>query len=436
MKRRGRRKFLSQIASTGIAASTAPLWAPRAGAGTGVSNPFEPGWQEDDASLFAAARRQLLIPEEVTFCNTATYGASPREVVDAVTDAYRMVERDLPDWEYRPNDVDDVPLPPSTGYRPLRTFRREIGTLINAPEEELALTQNTTMGMSILANGLDLEPGDEIVTTDQEHGGGISPWLLRQRRHGAVVRQIALGAAVEGGPEGVIDAFAAAITPRTRVVMFSQVTSLLGIKLPAEELCALARERGALSIVDGAQVVGQMPVDVKAMGCDAYVTSGHKWLLAPKGTGLLYVRREVQDRFWGTLVTGGFDNPSLGAFRLARFGTGSLPRVFGLRAAVRFMQRLDVERIERWDAMLTRRLREGLASMSHVRLSSPVDPRLAAAMTTFAVSGTSADELQDVLWRDRIRVRAEGDAGVRLSAHFYVSPADIDRVLATVRALA
>jgi selenocysteine lyase/cysteine desulfurase len=426
---------LSQIAAGGFAAGTAPLWMTRSEPIHRPAAPFVPGRQESDADIFAAARRELLIPPEVTFCNTATYGASPREVIDAVTDAYRMVERDLPDWDYRPNDIDDVPLPPSTGYRPLRTFREEIGTLINAPTDELALTQNTTMGMSLLANGLDLEPGDEIVTTDQEHGGGISAWMLRERRHGAVVKQVALGPAFERGPDAVVEAFADAITPRTRVVMFSHVTSLLGIKLPAEDLCALARERGALSVVDGAQAVGQMPVDVKAMDCDAYVTSGHKWLLAPKGTGLLYVRSEVQDLFWGTLVTAGFDNTSLGAFRLTRFGTGSLPRVFGLRAAVRFMKRLEVERVERWNTMLTSRLREGLARMPHVRLSSPSDARFAAAMTTFAVSGRTPDEVQDLLWRERIRVRAEGDAGVRLSAHLYVAPADIDRVLGTVRSM-
>jgi selenocysteine lyase/cysteine desulfurase len=433
MTERGRRKFLAQIATTGLAAGTAPFWEIRTEEAHRTRGPFVPGGQGDEAAVFAAARRELLIPEEVTFCNTATYGASPREVVDATTEAYRMVERDLPDWAYRPNDETDDPLPPSTGYRPLRTFREEIGTLINAPADELALTQNTTMGMSILANGLDLEPGDEIVTTDQEHGGGISPWMLRQRRHGAVVRQVALGPAVEDGPDGVVAAFADQMTARTRVVMFSHVTSLLGIKLPAAELCALARRHDALSVVDGAQAVGQMPVDVAAIGCDAYVTSGHKWLLGPKGTGLLYVRGDVQDRFWGTLVTGGFENRSQGAFRLARFGTGSLPRVFGLRAAVRFMKRLDIDRIERWDRSLTSRLREGLASMPHVRLSSPVDPRLSAAVTTFAVSGRTADEMQDVLWREKIRVRAEGDAGIRLSAHFYVAPADIDRVLSIVR---
>jgi selenocysteine lyase/cysteine desulfurase len=322
-----------------------------------------------------------------------------------------------------------------TGYRPFVKFREEIGALINAPADEVAITQNATMGMSLLANGLDLERGDEIVTTDNEHPGGLSAWLLREKRHGVVVKRVSLGEPLGRGPDAVVDAFDRLMTPRTRVVMFSHITSTLGIKLPARELCSLARSRNAVAIVDGAQAVGQMALDVKTMGCDAYVTSTHKWLLAPKGTGLLYIRREVQDRFWSTLVTAGFDDRSLGAFRFMRFGTGPLPQLLGLRAAVRFMTRLGIERVELWDRMLTNRLRDGLARMPHVRLSSPADPRFASAMTTFAVSGKSADQVQDELWKEKIRVRAEGDPGVRLSAHFYIDSSDIDRVLTVVRSM-
>jgi selenocysteine lyase/cysteine desulfurase len=190
-----------------------------------------------------------------------------------------------------------------------------------------------------------------------------------------------------------------------------------------------------MSIVDGAQSVGQMQVNVKAIGCDAYVTSTHKWLLAPKGTGMVYIRRGVQDRFWSTLATSGFDDREAGAFRFMHFGTGSLPAVLGLLAAVRFMTRLGVERIERWDTMLSKRLREGLARIPHARLSSPADLRFASAMTTFGVAGRTSNELQDELWKKKIRVRAQGDWGVRLSAHFYVATKDIDRVLDIVESL-
>jgi selenocysteine lyase/cysteine desulfurase len=341
------------------------------------------------------------------------------------------LERNLPDWDYTHSDGE-----PLTGYQPLLEFRAEAGQFLNAPAEEIAITQNSTMGMNFLANGLDLGAGDEVLSTDHEHPGGISAWRLLARRRGIVVKELPLDPALRDGPEAVVKLFRDSITSKTRVVVFSHVTSAVGALLPARELCALARERGALSIVDGAQAVGQIRVDVKALGCDAYLASPHKWLLAPKGTGLLCIRKEVQPRVWTTLASASFDDQASGAYRFMQYGTGSLPVIHGLRAALRFMNRIGMERVQRWDAMLTKRLREGLARLPNVRLSSPADPRLTAAITTFAVAGHTGRELQDALWERKIRVRAQGgDRGVRLSAHLYVSPGDIDRVLEVVSKL-
>jgi len=219
--------------------------------------------------------------------------------------------------------------------------------------------------------------------------------------------------------------------------MFSHITSGLGALLPARELCALARERGALAIVDGAQAVGQIQVDVRALGCDAYVGSPHKWMMAPKGTGFMFLRQDVQKRFWTTLASYQWDNHEDGAFRFMQYGTGSVPVVDGFLAALRFIERVGMERIERWDAMLTKRLRDGLAQIPAVRTASPLHPDLTAAITTFRVEGVKAKALQDALWERRVRVRAQGDdRGVRLSAHLYVSPADVDTVLDVTSRLA
>lgn len=423
-RRVGRRDFLSHVGLTGLAAGFAPSLALARQFPAPDNHPFTPNASDPDAAVFAAARRQFLFPPEVTYCNTGTLGASPREVVDVLRSVERL-EHDLPDWPYFQADGE-----PLTGYQELNDIRAAIGTFINAPAEEIAFTQNATMGMSFLANGLDLAAGDEVVTTDQEHSGGIGSWQLRARRHGAVLKELKLLPALEHGPEGIVKLFAEALTPRTKVVMFSQITSGLGIALPAKELCALAHDHGALAIVDGAQVVGQRKVDVKAIGCDAYVTSPHKWMLAPKGTGVLYITRDVQPRFWNTLASGGFDDDTKGAFRFMHYGTGSVAVVQGLAAAFGFINRIGIDRIARWDAMLTTRLRDGLARIKTVHMSSSPDPRFASAITTFAVIGRTGRELQDALWTKKIRVRAQGgDRGVRLSAHLYVSPADIDRVL-------
>jgi cysteine desulfurase/selenocysteine lyase len=151
---------------------------------------------------------------------------------------------------------------------------------------------------------------------------------------------------------------------------------------------------------------------------------------------VLYIRAGVQDRFWTTLASTAWDDHAKGAFRFMQYGTGSVPVLQGLLAAAAFMKDLGLERVARWDAMLTARLRTGLAAIPKARLSSPADPRLAAAITTFRVEGVTARALQDALWARRIRVRAQGDdRGVRLSAHLYVSPANIDTILEVARGL-
>jgi selenocysteine lyase/cysteine desulfurase len=422
-----RRDFLSALAVPGLA-----LAAARPARAADAAGAFTPTEGMDDAALFAATRGQFLIPPGVAYCNTGTLGASPREVVDALAAGIRRLETELADWPYEHPDGE-----PLTGYQPLLGLRGTVGRFVNAAADEIALTQNATMGMNFLANGLDLATGDEVVSTDQEHGGGISPWRLATKRRGVVVKELPLEPALAGGPEAVVALFESAMTPRTKVVMFSHVTSGLGARLPARELCALARERGALAIVDGAQAVGQLQVDVQALGCDAYVGSPHKWMLAPKGTGFMFVRRGVQDRFWTTLASYQWDNHADGAFRFMQFGTGSVPVAEGLAAALAFIGKIGMARIERWDAALTRRLREGLAAIPRVTVFSPADPRLTAAITTFRVDGMKAKALQDALWERQVRVRAQGDErGVRLSAHLYVSPADIDAALDVVRAAA
>lgn len=415
-----RRAFLSQMTSAGLLAAAAP------------AKPFVVAADDSDAAVFAAARREFLFPPSVTYCNTGTLGASPREVVSALTEGIQALERDLPDWPYFQSDGE-----PLTGYQPLMEFRAEAGAFINATADEIAFTQNATMGMNFLANGLDLAPGDEVLTTDQEHPGGIGPWRLIAKRRGIVVKELPLEPAMARGPSEVMKLFGDAMTAKTRVVMFSQITSGLGARLPTKELCAAARGHGAIAIVDGAQAVGQIRVDVKALGCDAYVTSPHKWMLAPKGTGLLYIRRDAQSRFWSTLASAGFDDESAGAFRFMHYGTGSVPVVHGLRASIRFIQRLGIDRIERWNTAQSLRLREGLARIPNARLSSPADRSFVSGITTFGVKGKTGRELQDALWTRKIRVRAQGgERGVRLSSHLYVSPADIDRVLEVVAQLA
>ncbi len=385
-----------------------------------------------DADVFARLRGDLLFPRDVTYCNTGTLGAIPRQVMDAMVNGLRNTEASLPDWPYFQADGE-----PLTGYQPLMAARTTAAKFLGAEADEIAITQNATMGMNALGNGIDWQAGDEVLTTDQEHGGAVSIFRLMAKRRGIVVKELPLATAVGAGPDGIVAMFRGAATPKTRAIMVSHITSQFGIRMPVVELIGLARERGAMSLIDGAQAVGQIRVNVRELECDAYVASPHKWLMAPKGTGLLYIKRPLQERFWTTLASYQWDNKDQGSFRFMQYGTGSTALIDGLMAALALGERHGMERVERWDLALTKRLREGLAKIKGAVLSSPKDPRLASAITTFRVEGVAARDLQNALWEKKVRVRAQGDdKGVRLSAHIYVSPADIDRILEVVSALA
>jgi selenocysteine lyase/cysteine desulfurase len=236
-----------------------------------------------------------------------------------------------------------------------------------------------------------------------------------------------------------VQIFAGALGPRTRVIAVPHITSRHGIVLPVREICDLGRARSVFTLIDGAQAVGQMRVDVKKIGCDAYAASPHKWLLAPPGNGLLYVREDREKDIWATLASAHWDDytPASGLFRLMQFGTGNEALLDGLNAALDFYLRIGPEKIERRTLALADSLRNGLQEIKGVAITSPLHPALAGAIVTYGVAGLSGAQLQDELWnRKKFRVRAQSGPLVRQSVHFYNSPEEIQGTLDVVRLLA
>src|SRR6266576_3428489 len=301
------------------------------------SLPDQKLYEKNEDVYWSELRKQFLIPADEVYLNNGTVGSSPMPVLRAVFDGYNDTEK------MAQSDPEDYPI---WGYGAWNEFRDPLAEFVGCRRDELALVRNATEANSCIANGLDMKPGDEVLMTDQEHPGGEQPWNLRAKRYGIVVKKITL-------PKPVPNAAAAlnlindAITPRTRVLFFSHITTVTGVVLPAKELCALARSKGILSAVDGAHVVGMMRVNMHELGCDMYTSSPHKWLQAPKGSGFLYVRDEVIDRLWNTIVTAGWDEPKLRAERFQRIGSSNLPALWGMRAAVHLANQIGMERIEK-----------------------------------------------------------------------------------------
>ncbi|MEQ9022737.1 MAG: aminotransferase class V-fold PLP-dependent enzyme, partial [Pseudomonadales bacterium] len=202
-----------------------------------------------------------------------------------------------------------------SGYFPCEELRKKLGEIINADFKEVSLTQNATFGMNYVANGLDLKEGDELLNTNQEHGGGFAAWQLLAKRKGCVYKQ-AIMPVPANDPQEVIDAIFREVTDKTKVIAVPHIISVYGVVMPVKEICAEARKRGIFTILDGAQCVGHVKVDVKEIGCDAYYSSLHKWLLAPPGSGLLYVNKEVVSDIWSTIASYNWENEEDHGFRL------------------------------------------------------------------------------------------------------------------------
>jgi isopenicillin-N epimerase len=376
----------------------------------------------DDPEYWKKIRAMFLIPEGKAFFNTGTLGAQPAVVLEAVFEHMRKVATDIADWDYKGDDW-------ITGYQPYRTIRAKLAALMNATAEEISLAENAHSGMNIIANGLDLQPGDEILGTDMEHPGGRYGWESRAKRCKGVYRQIPLPKPPRD-PGEIVELFRSACTAKTKVLAVPHIVSGTGAILPAKELCAEAGRRGIFTILDGAQALGHIKVDVRDIGCDAYYSSMHKWLCAPAGNGVLYVRKERARDIWTTLASAQWENHEDEGYRLQQRGTGNLSLLVGLDAALAFHSLIGPDRVVARIKELGDYLRAGLKNIPGVTIHTPLHPAMCAGITNYAISGASATEMQDALWTRGLRIR-----GNRHSTHIYNSKEEIDAALVVLRGL-
>lgn len=384
-----------------------------------------------DDDFWRNLRREFLIPMEEEFFNTGTLGSPPRRVLEAVQEHLLHTTRDIAHWDYSSPDAEYI-----TGYNPESVLREKLAGIMGASAREVALTQNATVAMNLLSNGMELEEGDEVLVLEGSHSGARGGWELRQERQGIRIRWVT-APRPPADPQELFDLYRDASGPRTRAWVIQHLTSSQGALLfPISEMCAWARSQGIFTVVDGAQTLGHLPVDVGELGCDAFLSSPHKWLLAPAGCGVLFIREEHHPSVWATLASSQWDNHEDGLYRLMQYGTGNRSILAGLEEAVDFHVELGPQRVSQRILGLSRRLREGLADIPAVELQSPTHPELLTAITIWGLQGIDGRRLQNELWeRARIRVR-ENSGGVRQCCHIYNSTDGVDETLEVARALA
>ncbi|MHB0886366.1 MAG: aminotransferase class V-fold PLP-dependent enzyme [Bacillota bacterium] len=380
-----------------------------------------------------AVRRDFPVLSRCTYLNTGTLGPSPEPVNRKLIDLYL-------DWEHGgPGHPDNY----GRMHEATNPVRARLAAWFGVTPEELAFTANATDGVDIVAWGLDWREGDEVLISDQEHPAVFVPWLWLARRLGIRTKVVKLS----NDPRVTLANVERAITPRTRLLAFSHVTSMTGLRLPVAGISRLCHDRGVLVMYDGAQTCGQFRVNIPATGADFYSLNGHKWMLGPVGTGAVYVRRDLQDRVRPSWVGGGSTSvceyPEVGRFEFHdsalkyEFATRPWHILVGWGYALDYLDDLGWPEIEVRVRKLAALLKERLAAIPGVEVLSPTGPDEATGLSSFTLAGWPFEKLYEALKKDGVISRPVAELNaLRLSTHFYNTEEEVDRAAAVIAKLA
>lgn len=394
---------------------------------------------------WATARAQIILDPTVTMLNTGSFGPLPRPVFDRATELRLRLAAGPTDFFVRQ-------APPL-----LWETREKAASFLDTTPQRLIFTTNVSAAINLVASGLRIASPGEILMTDHEYGAMIWCWQRVGQRQGLTVKTFSLPT-MATDPKEIVAAAAQAITPKTRLLFFSHVLSPTGLVLPAKELCAEARRRGVISVVDGAHAPAMIPLSLKEIGADFYTANLHKWLLAPSGAGFLAIGPGNEDRLqplhvsWGyypdkyplgeiVKTVGPDEQDNYGSTPRVRFlefeGTRDICPWLAVPEAIDFQTKLGWDNVRNRIAELAAYTRQVIGKLG-LKLATPAVPGLHGAMTAFELpAGVNAVTLRKELWDRRIEIpviERPNRLLIRVSHHFYTTEAEIDRLAEVVPA--
>ncbi len=377
-----RRSFVNNVLAT-VGGSALLLAADRSAVLAGAEELTSASLSGDlGKDYWRLVQRQFRLEPGLLYFNNASLGPSPTLVADA-TEAFRRQLDAFPSrymWGGWNEEKEAV--------------RSRAAELLGASPEEIALVHNTTEGMNLVASSMDLEAGDEVIVADHEHPSGTVPWQYWQESKGVrLVRPVL--PILPSDPQEVTEVYRRAITPRTRVISMCHVVNTNGLILPVKEVSEMARDRGILIAVDGAQAPGMISVDLHDLGCDFYAASSHKWLFSPKGVGVFYARQASQPLLKPLIVCRGWEDRSIRSFE--NYNTRNLPEVLGLGVALDFQNLMRPARRLARIHQLKRFFRDRIGDDPVFAIKTPASDELSSGITTVEVVGRDVREVATLL---------------------------------------
>ena len=419
-----RRNFLERMGAGLVALRTDALGRvePAAHLVEGMS-PQEAAQVEE---YWYTVRRAFTIDENHINLNSGSVSPAPAMVQEAMAHDLAITNQSPSLW------VDML-------LRPQRErVRQRLARAAGADPEEIAITRCTSESLQIVQLGLDLEPGDEVLTTTQDYPRMLTTWRQRERRDGIVLRTFPYPTPPEG-PDQLVRLFEEHITPRTRVLHMCHVTFTAGQIFPVREICKLARDRGIYSVVDGAHSFAHFPFRIDELGCDFFGTSLHKWLTAPVGTGFLYVRAERIPSTWA--LTPAPESMDADIRKFEQIGTYPVAISNAIGDALTFQDAIGLERKAARLRYLRRRWMDAVRDVSGVRFYTADEDSQSCAIGTMGIRGVGAADLTDLLQgRYGIHVRPrfiQGEwEGIRVTPNVFSTLEEVDTFVTAIRELA
>lgn len=387
---------------------------------TGFENVQEKNLDRSKCS-WKKIQNEFSIKKDIRYLNTGTMGLSPNVVSEAVIRRMEIVN--------------------STGsYSGMEHIALEkLATMMGSEASEIAITHNVSEGINIAAWALPLKAGDEVILTDHEHVGNALPWLNRKRRDGIEIKMLKLTSTAES----CLADIKKLVTPKTNVIAVPHVTCTTGQILPIKEICAFAKTKGIKTLIDGAHGVGMLDLDVKDLGCDMYASCCHKWMLGPKGTGVLYANKDLIEELDALFVGGYSDTGWLISKEKSEitglradshrffYGTQNTALYAGISAAADFLQSIQIPRVAGRISELNQMLFEGLHGNNKFSILTPEERRSRGGILSFNIEGNDR-LIYERLRKEKWILRFVGESGlncIRVSTHIYNSEEEIETLI-------
>ena len=419
-----RRKFIKTISTAMAGFAVAPAFAStNLKKGNHSISDLSPE-NDDSEAYWEKVKQEFIFVDGLKYFNNASLGSSP-VLVQRATRNFRETLDSFPS-KYMWGGWDEEK----------EKTRKAVADFFSVSNEEIALIHNTTEGMNLIARSMDLKKGDEVILIDHEHTSGTIPWEVWQETKG--VKLVRPNVPIlPKNKEEIIEIYKKAITSKTKVISMCHMVNTNGMILPVKEVSEMAHKKGILVAVDGAQAAGMFRIDLHDLGCDFYTVSSHKWLFSPKGVGIFYSKKESQQYLKPLMVCKGYKDETIR--RLENYNTRNLPEVLGLGASINFLNAIGLEKIHNRTYELKKYFRNKVAGNPNLKLKTPADDNLSAAIQVVEIIGKPVSRVKtrliDQYGIDCRPRRSFGLNAVRLSFAIYITKKDIDYLVSALESI-